>query len=75
MQYYIAAIMLALMPRLNNACKKPIILLSYTCLVYKALQHMLTKKSRMATSFLKQPNTSSSLKRKKPLSYPSNQET
>ena len=40
---YIATIMLALMPQLKNACKKPIILLAYTCLVYKALQHMWTK--------------------------------
>ena len=39
-QYYIATIMLALMPQLNNAYKKPIILMAYTCLVYKALQHM-----------------------------------
>ena len=42
-QYYIATTMLAWMPRLNNDIKKPIILLAYTCLVYKALQHMWTK--------------------------------
>ena len=41
--YNIATIMLALMPQLNNAYQKTIILLAYTCVVYKALQHMWTK--------------------------------